>query len=77
VMWLDGRAVSYAVMSEAAGDRGRELDADAQLVNAEAGWLLVRHLWPADGSGPPPLVKPHPADTWARLHAAATRDDDA
>lgn len=77
VMWLDGRAVSYAVMSEAAGDRGRELDADAQLVNAEAGWLLVRHLWPADGSGPPPLVKPHPADTWARLHAAAIRDDDA
>jgi beta-lactamase class A len=75
VMWLDGRPVSYAVMSEADGDGGRELDADAQLVNAEAGWILARHLWPADGSGPPPLVNPHPADAWARLHAAATGDD--
>ncbi len=75
VMWLDGRPVSYAVMSESAGDGGRELDADSQLVNAEAGWILVRHLWPAQCSGPPPLVGLHPADAWTRLHAAASGDD--
>lgn len=74
VVWLDGRPVSYAVMSESAGDRGLDLDADPQLVNAEAGWIIVRHLWPADGSGPPPLA-PHPAAGWARLHAAAAGED--
>lgn len=69
VMWLDGRPVSYAVMSETA-DVGRDLDADPQLVNAEAGWILVRYLWPAGGAGPPALA-PHPAAGWSRLHAAA------
>jgi beta-lactamase class A len=68
VIWLDGRAVSYAVMSESSGDRGRDLDSDAQLVNAEAGWILISHLWP--GQGPPPLAA-HPAAIWSRLHAAA------
>lgn len=72
LMWLDGRPVSYAVMSESAGDRGHELDADPQLVNAEAGWILVRHLWP-DGSGVPPLAS-HPAAVWTRLHAAVADD---
>lgn len=74
VMWLDGRPVSYAVMSEAAADRGRDLDADPQLVNAEAGWILVRHLWP--DAGPPPLAS-HPAADWSRLHAAAEPGGDA
>jgi beta-lactamase class A len=75
VVWFDSRPVSYAVMSETAGDGGRELDADPQLVNAEAGWILVRHLWPA-GAGRPPLA-PHPAPAWSRLHAAAVPDGDA
>jgi hypothetical protein len=70
LVWLDGRPVSYAVMTETSGDGGRDLDAEAQLVCAEAGWILVSHLWPA-GSGPPPLVV-HPAPAWSRLHAAAT-----
>jgi beta-lactamase class A len=70
VVWLDGRPVSYAVMSESAGDGGRDLDADPQLVNAEAGWILVQHLWPADSPAPPALAL-HPAAGWSRLHAAA------
>src|SRR5579875_2322606 len=69
-VWLDGRAVSYAVMSQAAADGGLDLDAAPQLVNVEAGWILVRHLWPADGGAAPPLA-PHPAAAWSRLHAAA------
>jgi beta-lactamase class A len=73
VVWLDGRAVSYAVMSESTGDAGRDLDADPQLVNAEAGWIIVEHLWPA-GSGAPPALAPHPAADWTRLHAAATAE---
>jgi beta-lactamase class A len=75
IVWLDGQAVSYAVMSETAADGGRDLDADSQLVNAEAGWILVRHLWPETGAGPPPLA-PHPAAVWSRLHAAAALDGD-
>jgi beta-lactamase class A len=74
VVWLDGRPLSYAVMSECADDGGRDLDADPQLVNAEAGRILVRHLWPA-GAGAPPLA-PHPAPRWSRLHAAAAPDGD-
>jgi beta-lactamase class A len=74
VMWLDGRAVSYAVMSESAGDGGRDLDADPQLVNAEAGWIIVRHLWPADSAAPPALA-PHPAADWIRLHTVAAPDE--
>ena len=70
VVWLDERPISYAVMSESAGDGGRDLDADPQLVNAEAGWIIVQHLWPADGAAPPALA-PHPAADWAWLHAAA------
>jgi beta-lactamase class A len=70
VIWLDGRPVSYAVMTESSGDGGRDLDSDGQLVNAEAGWILVTHLWPAPG--PPPLAA-HPAARWSRLHAAAER----
>lgn len=70
VVWLDARAVSYAVMSQSADDGGRDLDADPQLVNAEAGWILVRHLWPAD-SGAPPALAAHPAADWTRLHSAA------
>jgi beta-lactamase class A len=73
VVWLDGRPVSYAVMSDSAGDDGRDLDADPQLVNAEAGWILVQHLWPADSSVPLPLAA-HPAAAWSRLHAAAAAD---
>lgn len=73
VVWLDGRPVSYAVMSEADGDHGRDLDSDPQLVNAEVGWILVRHLWPADGAGPPALAS-HPAADWSRLHAAAEQE---
>ena len=69
VVWLDGRAVSFAVMSEATGDGGLDLDAHPQLVNAEVGWLLVHHLWPPGGAGPPPLAQ-HPAADWSRLHAA-------
>ena len=75
VVWLDGRPVSYAVMSEAASDTGRDLDADPQLVNAEAGLILIRHLWPGNGSGPAPLAT-HPAAAWSRLHAAAQPDGD-
>jgi beta-lactamase class A len=74
VVWLDGRPVSYAVMSESAGDGGRDLDADPQLVNAEAGWVLVTHLWP-EGSAAPALA-PHPAADWARLHRAAAPADE-
>ena len=74
VVWLDGRPVSYAVMSESAGDGGRDLDATPQLVNAEVGWIIVRELWPDDGSGPPALA-PHPAADWSRLHAAAAPDE--
>lgn len=74
VMWLDERAVSYAVMSESAGDGGRDLDADAQLVNAEAGWIIAHHLWPA-GSASPPALAPHPAAGWIRLHSAAAPDE--
>lgn len=70
IIWLDGRAVSYAVMSHAADDTGNDLDADPQLVNAEAGWILVQHLWPAGSSAPPALAR-HPAAGWSRLHAAA------
>jgi beta-lactamase class A len=70
VVWLDGRPVSYAVMSEADDDRGLDLDAGPQLVNAEVGWILVQHLWPADSSAPPALAS-HPAAAWSRLHAAA------
>jgi beta-lactamase class A len=70
IVWLDGRPVSYAVMSETAGDEGLDLDAAAQLVGVEAGWILVRHLWPATAAGPPPLAT-HPAEPWSRLHGAA------
>lgn len=73
VLWLDGRPVSYAVMTQSAGDGGRDLDSDGQLVNAEAGWILVSQLWPDDS--PPPLA-PHPAGVWARLHRAAAPDRD-
>jgi beta-lactamase class A len=73
VVWLDGRPASYAVMSESAADGGRDLDADPQLVNAETGWILVQHLWPADSSVPPALAA-HPAAVWSRLHAAAAPD---
>jgi beta-lactamase class A len=75
VVWLDGRPVSYAVMSESAGDGGPDLDADPQLVNAEAGWILVEHLWPA-GSSVAPALAPHPAAGWTRLHSAAAPADE-
>jgi beta-lactamase class A len=70
VIWLDGHPVTYAVMSEATGDGGLDLDADPQLINAEVGRLLVEHFWPP-ASGPAPLAS-HPAGRWAELHAAAT-----
>jgi beta-lactamase class A len=70
VVWLDGRPVSYAVMSESAADGGRDLDAAPQLVNGEVGWIIVENLWPADSSVGPALA-PHPAADWSRLHAAA------
>lgn len=74
IVWLDGRPVSYAVMSESSGDAGLDLDAAAQLVCAEAGGILVRHLWPGGAAGRPPLA-PHPAAAWARLRAAALGED--
>ncbi len=74
VVWLDGRPVSYAVMSESAGDDGRDLDADPQLVNAEAGWILVRAPVAGGQLGASPRSRRTPRPRWSRLHAAAAPD---